>query len=96
MSTEIIQMPARESAGIVAGEVHRFSAIEIRQRVNLVQEVMQGIMKKDTHYGTIPGTPKPTLYKPAPRSCASPSAWPRNTRSKTCLRRRWRATGSPA
>jgi len=21
-------------------------------------------MKKDTHYGTIPGTPKPTLYKP--------------------------------
>ncbi len=64
MSTEIIQMPARESAGIVAGEVHRFSAIEIRQRVNLVQEVMQGIMKKDTHYGTIPGTPKPTLYKP--------------------------------
>ncbi|WP_218035504.1 hypothetical protein [Pseudomonas denitrificans (nom. rej.)] len=64
MSTEIIQMPARESAGIVAGEVHRFSAVEIRQRVNLVQEVMQGIMKKDTHYGTIPGTPKPTLYKP--------------------------------
>ncbi|QIE90856.1 hypothetical protein G5B91_10840 [Pseudomonas nitroreducens] len=57
-------MPARENAGLVAGEVHRFSAVEIRQRVNLVQEVMQGIMKKDTHYGTIPGTPKPTLYKP--------------------------------
>ncbi len=61
---EIIQIPQRENAGIVAGEVHRFSAVEIRQRVNLVQEVMQGIMKRDTHYGTIPGTPKPTLYKP--------------------------------
>lgn len=61
---EIIQMPARESAGLTAAEVHRFSAAEIRQRVNLVQEVMQGIMKRDTHYGTIPGTPKPTLYKP--------------------------------
>lgn len=61
---EIIQIHQRENAGIVAGEVHRFSAVEIRQRVNLVQEVMQGIMKRDTHYGTIPGTPKPTLYKP--------------------------------
>lgn len=61
---EIIQMPARESAGLTAAEVHRFSAVEIRQRVNLVQEVMQGIMKRETHYGTIPGTQKPTLYKP--------------------------------
>lgn len=61
---EIIEMPRREAAGLAAGEMHRFSAVEIRQRVNLVQEVMQGIMKRDTHYGTIPGTPKPTLYKP--------------------------------
>jgi hypothetical protein len=61
---ELIQMPVRESAGLTAAEVHRFSAVEIRQRVNLVQEVMHGIMKRETHYGTIPGTPKPTLYKP--------------------------------
>jgi hypothetical protein len=61
---DIIEMPRREVAGLTAGEVHRFSASEIRERVNLVQTVMQGIMKKDTHYGTIPGTPKPTLYKP--------------------------------
>lgn len=61
---DVIEMPRREVAGMVAGEVHRFSAMEIRERVNLVQTVMQGIMKKDTHYGTIPGTPKPTLYKP--------------------------------
>ena len=61
---EIIQMPAREASGLTAAETHRFSAVEIRQRVNLVQEVMQGIMKRETHYGTIPGTPKPTLYKP--------------------------------
>lgn len=61
---EVIEMPRKESAGLTAGETHRFSAMEIRARVNLVQEVMQGIMKRDTHYGTIPGTPKPTLYKP--------------------------------
>jgi hypothetical protein len=61
---EVIEIPRREVAGLTAGEVHRFSASEIRERVNLVQTVMQGIMKRDTHYGTIPGTPKPTLYKP--------------------------------
>jgi hypothetical protein len=61
---EVIEMPRKETAGLVAAEAHRFSVVEIRQRVNLVQEVMRGIMKKDTHYGTIPGTPKPTLYKP--------------------------------
>lgn len=64
MGNEIISMPQRETAGLVASEAHRFSVVEIRQRVNLVQEVMQNIMKRDTHYGTIPGTPKPTLYKP--------------------------------
>lgn len=61
---EIIEMPRREAAGIVASEVHQFSAIEIRQRVNLVQEVMRSIMKSETHYGVIPGTKKPSLYKP--------------------------------
>lgn len=61
---EIIEMPRRESAGIVSAEVHQFSAIEIRQRVNLVQEVMRSIMKSETHYGVIPGTKKPSLYKP--------------------------------
>lgn len=61
---QVVEMQRRESAGLVAGEVHRFSLTEIRERVNLVQEVMRGIMKRDTHYGTIPGTPKPTLYKP--------------------------------
>lgn len=40
------------------------TAVALRAHVNLVQEVMQAVMKKDTHYGTIPGTPKPTLYKP--------------------------------
>jgi hypothetical protein len=64
MNNEVIQMAPRESAGLTAGDTHRFSAVEIRQRVNLVQEVMQNIMLRDTHFGTIPGTPKPTLFKP--------------------------------
>lgn len=62
---EVIEMqPRRESSGLVPTEVNRFSVAEIRDRVNLVQQVMKAVMLKDTHYGTIPGTPKPTLYKP--------------------------------
>lgn len=40
------------------------SAASIRAQVNLIQEVMQAVMKEGTHYGTIPGTPKPSLWKP--------------------------------
>lgn len=72
MSNDVIEMPRREQTGLVATEPHRFSVAEIRQRVNLVQEVMRGIMKKETHYGVIPGTQKPTLYKAgAEQLCAT-------------------------
>jgi hypothetical protein len=40
------------------------TAVEVRAQVNLIQEVMEAVMKKDLHFGTIPGTQKPTLYKP--------------------------------
>jgi hypothetical protein len=36
---------------------------EIRAAVNLIKRVMKEVMKDGVHYGTIPGTPKPTLYK---------------------------------
>jgi hypothetical protein len=39
------------------------TAAEIRAQVNLIQEVMSAVMKDKIHYGIIPGTPKPTLYK---------------------------------
>lgn len=40
------------------------SAADIRQRVNVIQEVMHAVMKRDVHYGVIPGCKKPSLYKP--------------------------------
>lgn len=40
------------------------TAMDIRAHVNLIQEVMQAVMKKDTHYGIIPGCKKPSLWKP--------------------------------
>jgi hypothetical protein len=39
------------------------TASDIRAQVNLIQEVMKAVMKNGTHYGTIPGTQKPTLFK---------------------------------
>lgn len=41
-----------------------FGVSEIRKRTNMIQEVMRGVMKEGTHYGVIPGTPKPSLWKP--------------------------------
>jgi len=39
------------------------TADQVRQHVNRIQQVMGAVMKKDTHYGVIPYTQKPTLYK---------------------------------
>lgn len=41
----------------------RMALAEIIQHISLVQEVMHTVMKPDVHYGIIPGTDKPTLYK---------------------------------
>lgn len=40
------------------------TAADMRAHVNLVQEVMKAVMQEGTHYGKIPGTPKPSLWKP--------------------------------
>lgn len=39
------------------------TAADLRSQVNLIQQVMQEVMKKDVHYGIVPGTDKPSLYK---------------------------------
>jgi hypothetical protein len=37
--------------------------VAVKAQVKAIQEVLHGVMKKDVHYGVIPGTQKPTLYK---------------------------------
>lgn len=48
----------------MSNELAISTAREIRANVNLIQEVMKEVMKKDVHYGIIPGCKKPSLYKP--------------------------------
>ena len=40
------------------------SALGLEKQDQLIHEVMESVMKKDEHYGVIPGTQKPTLLKP--------------------------------
>lgn len=59
MNQQVVQFqPAVENYGS-----RSLTAADIRAQVNLMQDVMQEVMIKDTHFGVIPGTGKPTLYK---------------------------------
>ncbi len=40
------------------------TAPQIKAQIQRIQEIMKAAMEKDVHYGVIPGTTKPTLYKP--------------------------------
>lgn len=47
----------------VVEQSRALTAADVRQHVNLIQQVMQGVMKEGTHFGTIPGCKQPSLYK---------------------------------
>ncbi len=44
-------------------QASRMAVADIISHVAMVQEVLRAVMKPDVHYGVIPGTDKPTLYK---------------------------------
>lgn len=47
-----------------AEKIGALTVTDVREQVNLIQHVMREVMKKDEHYGVIPGTgTKPTLLK---------------------------------
>ena len=58
------ELAVRESYGVVNFEEYAMSVESVVRQVNLVQEIMKSIMRDGEHYGIIPGTNKPSLYKP--------------------------------
>ena len=52
----------KHEAGALA-QTSRMAVADIISHVAMVQEVMRAVMKTEVHYGVIPGTDKPTLYK---------------------------------
>jgi hypothetical protein len=58
-SSALVAAPQRalvEDAG-------RMSVANVVQQAMVIQEVMRAVMRENVHYGVIPGTDKPTLYK---------------------------------
>lgn len=53
----VIEIPPRE---LSAAPVN---VTDVLQHVAAVQHVMRAVMRQEVHYGLIPGTDKPTLYK---------------------------------
>ncbi len=47
----------------LAPDTGRMSVANVVQQAMVIQEVMKAVMKPNTHYGVIPGTKVPTLYK---------------------------------
>lgn len=59
MSNQVVQFqPAVENYG-----TRSLTAAEVRQQVNLMQDVMMEVMKDGVHYGKIPGTNGKSLWK---------------------------------
>jgi hypothetical protein len=56
-------LPSRAALGGITPRPSELSVEELVLQVAKIQQVMQAVMKRDEHYGVIPGTPKPTLYK---------------------------------
>lgn len=60
MSNAIIEAPQSRSL-IVA---HAMTLKDLQAQITRIRQAMKAVMEPGVHYGVIPGTPKPTLYKP--------------------------------
>lgn len=59
-----IEVYQGSQGAVVNFEEYAMSKAGVLKQVQIIQEVMHQVMKVDEHYGTIPGTKKPSLYKP--------------------------------
>jgi hypothetical protein len=53
-----------QGGAVVNFEEYAMTTAGVLKQVAVIQEVMKGVMHIDEHFGTIPGTNKPSLYKP--------------------------------
>lgn len=53
-----------ETALVTSEALAPLSAVQLKARLAVIQDVMRSVMQKDTDYGVIPGTDKPSLFKP--------------------------------
>lgn len=63
MSPNSLAVVAPNSQALAERASEELSVSDLVAQVRKVQEVMKSVMRDGEHYGVIPGTPKPTLYK---------------------------------
>jgi len=63
MSSQPMEIAQYNQATLVRPDQMELTVEEIVTKVAKVRQVAQSVMKDGVHFGTIPGTPKPTLYK---------------------------------
>ena len=59
----IYEVAKTERPAVVNFEEYAMTEQGVLKQVQIIQSIMHGVMKQDEHYGTIPGTKKPSLYK---------------------------------
>src|SRR3990167_11219650 len=58
MTEPTTNLPAVKAPGQV------FNLQDVKRQTAAIHGLFSDVLKEGTHYGVIPGTPKPTLYKP--------------------------------
>lgn len=59
----VVEIKPRPAGTLATLNEHRMATKDIIAHLVTVQEVLRTVMKPDVHYGVIPGTDKPTLFK---------------------------------
>ena len=60
---KIYEVAVKQPREVINFEEYAMTSAGVLKQVQVIQEVLHGVMKQDEHYGTIPGTKKPSLYK---------------------------------
>lgn len=64
MNEQALQEVTQYQGGAVVNfEEYAMTSAGVLKQVQIIQDVLHGVMKQDEHFGTIPGTQKPSLYK---------------------------------
>lgn len=61
---KVYEVAKSQNYGVINFEEYAMSCDAVVRQVNIVQDIMRNVMKDGEHYGVIPGTGKPSLYKP--------------------------------
>lgn len=61
--TDNLPVQPGQQLEVINFEDYAMTPANVIKQVNVIQEVMRSVMKVDEHYGIIPGTQKPSLYK---------------------------------